>query len=290
MYFDEDLLLDIRLNELNSLVKKFIIVESQYTHSGNKRNLLFDINKYSKFKNKIEYIILKKEPDNLHTLNKNDNFNEENSKYILNAAFRENLQRNTITEGLNEANPNDIIIISDLDEIPRIHNVDFKKINKKFIFFKQKNYYYKFNLFLKNFEWIGSKACRLKDLKSPQWLRNIKDKNYPFWRIDTFFSKNKSSDIHFVDDGGWHFSYLKTAENIEKKLKSYLHHREYDLNPLGLDKIKEMIANRIAIYDLKTDMRKSKFRGSQKLTLSKTADLPIAIRNNLQYYQNWLAK
>ena len=55
MYYDEDLLLDIRLNALNKYVKKFIITEATYTHNGSKKNLNFNINNFRKFKYKIEY-------------------------------------------------------------------------------------------------------------------------------------------------------------------------------------------------------------------------------------------
>ena len=55
MYFDEDLLLDLRLNILDSFVDKFIIVESNLTHTGNLKKLKFNINKFEKFKHKINY-------------------------------------------------------------------------------------------------------------------------------------------------------------------------------------------------------------------------------------------
>ena len=130
--------------------------------------------------------------------------------------------------GLNNVQPYDWIIISDLDEIPNLEKIDFKKVDNKFLFFKQDMMYYKFNLKLENFTWIGSRACKFKDLKSPQWLRDIKTKKFAWWRLDTLFSKKKYRDIIFLENGGWHFSYLKTPENIEKKLKSYLHHVDYD--------------------------------------------------------------
>lgn len=288
MYFDENLLLELRFKELNKYVKKFIITESRYTHSGQKRKLLFDINKYSEFRDKIEYIVIDDEPANLKIINEKDDYNLKNSKYILNGMARDNYQRNAIRKGLLNLNPNDWILISDLDEIPDLRNINFNNIKNKFIFFRQSNYYYKFNLYLENFNWYGTKACKFKDLISPQWLRNMKDKKYPKWRIDVFFSKNKSNDIFFVKNGGWHFSYLKSPEDIEKKLKSYAHHREYELNPLGLDKINEFIKNRIAIYNLNTDMRNNKFSGGEKLEIQKNENLPIEIQKNLNYYKNWL--
>ena len=66
-------------------------------------------------------------------------------------------------------------------------------------------FYYKFNLKLPKLIWTGTKGCRKRHLKSPQWLRNIKDKKYPFYRLDTFFSETKFINIEFIKKGGWHF-------------------------------------------------------------------------------------
>ena len=288
MYFDEDVLLDLRLNYLNSYVDKFVIVESNYAHSGKKRNLNFDINNFKKFKNKITYLVFDQEPSGIANFNNKDHIDITNSKYFLNAAKRENSQRNYILKGLKDAEPNDMILISDLDEIPNLEQNNLNEINNRLIFFKQKLFYYKFNLMLESFEWFGTKACRKKLLLSPQWLRNIKDKNYPFWRLDTIFSRTKYQDIYFVENGGWHFSYLKTAKNIEKKLTSYLHHREYDLKPIGEDGIQKMINNKKPVYNLKVDSKKNKFDGGEELKITSTDELPNYIKNNLDKYKNWL--
>ena len=97
MFYDEEMILDFRLNYLNDYVDKFIIVESSFTHSGKKRDLMFDIKKYSKFKDKISYIVLDEEPNDLFKISGKENFDKKNSKYILNALKRENLQRNYIS-------------------------------------------------------------------------------------------------------------------------------------------------------------------------------------------------
>jgi len=125
-------------------------------------------------------------------------------------------------------------------------------------------------------------------LKSPQWLRNIKDRSYPMWRLDIVFSKNKYSNINLIKDGGWHFSYIKTPEDIEKKLQSYAHHREYELNNLGIQTIRDKIKNKESIYNLKTDMKNSKFNSGQKLIVLETNQLPTHIQNNLGKYKEWL--
>jgi len=288
MFFDEEMLLNLRLNALNRYVDKFIIVESRYTHSGERKKLIFDINKYSEFKRKINYIVLDDDPAGIENIKPKDDENQKNIKYIMNALKRENYQRDKIQDGLNEASPDDWIIISDLDEIPNLNGIDFNKVNKKIIFFKQRVFYYKLNLELKNLHWIGSKAAKKKDLISPQWLRNIKDRIYPKWRIDIFFSKKKYNDIFYIRDGGWHFSYIKKPEDIEKKLKSYLHHREYDLEPLGIEKIRDFVNNKSVIYDHRVDQTEYKFSGSQKLEKTYLEYLPLHIKNNINLYKEWL--
>ena len=288
MYFDESLLLDLRLNYLDKFVDKFIIIECNYNHKGEEKKPTFNKEKYKKFENKIEYVLLKDQPKNIERINVKDTENETSDKYILNAIKRENFQRNYIKNCLSEATGNDWIIISDLDEIPNLSNVNFKNIKNKFIFFKQDMMYYKFNLKLENCSWVGTKACQMKNLESPQWLRNIKDRSYSWWRLDTFFSKNKYRNIKFIDDGGWHFSYLKTPEEIEKKLKSYLHHREYDLNPIGIDKIKKLVEQKKTIYNLKTDQRLNQFKSGNKLNKIDINLLPKYILENKDKLKKWI--
>ena len=149
-------------------------------------------------------------------------------------------------------------------------------------------FYYKLNLYMDSFNWFGTKVCKKKDLISPQWLRNIKDRAYPFWRIDTLFSKVKYQKIYFVNDGGWHFSNIKNAKALEEKLKSYLHHREFDIEPLSIEKIDKIMGEKKPIYDLKVDQRISKFNKGQKLATIDLKLLPNYIQNNIEKYKLWL--
>ena len=288
MFFDENVILDVRLNILNQFVDYFVIVESRYNHNGHEKDLNFDINKYKNFKDKIIYIIHENVPKEIKRINNHDSDHEKNAKYIFNAAFRENDQRNSIINGLNKAGEDDIILISDVDEIPNLKNVRFQEIKEKLIFFKQEMFYYKFNLKLPNLNWIGTKSCKKKYLKTPQWLRNIKDRKYPFYRLDTFFSDNKYSDIKFVSDGGWHFTNIKTAEQIRYKLKSYLHHREFEVKPIPLDEINRLITDKKAIYNLKLDKRDQKIGSGNKLEKYDIDKLPNYIRENLNKYKDWI--
>ena len=288
MYFDEDVLLDLRFNYLNNYVDKFVIVESKYAHNGKKRSLNFDINNFEKFKHKIVYLVLDKETPGIANFDDKDHIDITNSKYFLNASRRENFQRNYITEGLKDAEPDDIILISDLDEIPNLEQNNLKNIKNKLIFFKQKLFYYKFNLKLESFEWFGTKACRKNDLLSPQWLRNIKDKKFGFYRIDTFFSETKYRNLSIIENGGWHYTNIKTAEEILHKLKSYLHHQEFDENPLSLEQIEKIIQNKTAIYNLGVDQRQNKFGSGPKLTKIEKNEMPEYLKNNSDIFSKWL--
>ena len=288
MYFDEEIVLELRLNVLDKYVDYFVIVESIFTHKGEKRELRFNHKKFEKFKDKIIYLVYDESPKKTEKIFQNDNRGEKSRKYILNAAYRENGQRNFISKGLQNAHENDLILISDVDEIPNLEYLDFYKIKKKIILFKQEMFYYKFNLKLPNLSWTGTKGCKKKYLKSPQWLRNIKDRKYAFYRIDTFFSKTKYTNIQFINEGGWHFSNIKTAAEIEYKLKSYLHHREFDENPISKNEIDKIIKNKQAIYDLKVDKRVNKIGDGSKLEKYPMEKLPRFLQDNIKNYQEWI--
>ena len=290
MFYDEELLLDIRLNILDQYVDFFVIVESEYFHNGKKRKLKFDINKFKKFENKIIYIIHKNEPDGIINLNDKDNEDDKSYKLILNAHLRENDQRNHISQGLAKADNDDLILISDVDEIPNLQSINLSKINNQIIIFEQNIFYYKFNRYLPNFKWFGTKACKKKKLISPQWLRNIKNKKFYFWRVDTFFSKNRYINKLFIQNGGWHFSNIKNANNLELKLKSYLHHRDYEVEELGYNKINELINSNETIYDMFGDKKTKKYGDDKRRTLEKydLKKLPEFIQYNLNKFKEWI--
>lgn len=287
-YMNEDVVLDLRLNYLNKFVDKFVIVESLFYHNGKPKKLNFDIKKFSKFREKIIYLSLNNEPDDVESINKKDSIKTKNSKHILNGMRRDIYQRNYILNALKDSEDTDIIFISDIDEIPKLDNFDMRSINNEIIFFKQKMFYYKFNLCAQSIDWFGTRACKKMNFFSPQWLRNIKSKKYSKWRLDTMFSKNKYSNLKFIDDGGWHFSYLNSPQEIENKLKNYAHYREYQLNPLGIDSIKERIINKTSVYNLGEDMKKSKFTSGLKLKKINIDILPTYLQINKEKYIKWL--
>ena len=288
MYFDEEVVLDLRLNTLDRYVDYFVIVESTFTHRGDRRNLKFDHKKFEKFKDKIIYLTFDEEPDGIEAVYEDDNEAEKSRKYILNAAKRENGQRDYIVNGLQNASSEDLILISDVDEIPNLEEINLDNLKEKILMFQQDMFYYKFDLKLPNMVWSGTKGCRKKDLLSPQWLRNIKDKKYSLFRLDIIFSKIKYNSIKFIKNGGWHFSNIKSPKEIEHKLKSYLHHREFDEEPLSLDQIDSIIKNKQAIYDLKVDKTVNKVGSGSKLVNYSIDKLPVYLKENKENYKEWL--
>ena len=162
MFYDEELLLDIRMNILNDFVDHFVIVESKYFHNGLERKLNFNINDYPKFKDKIIYIIHENISTKLQNIDKKDDEETRTFKLNFNAHIRENDQRNYITKGLKNADDNDFILISDVDEIPKLENLNLFNIKNKIVMFEQNIFYYKLNRYLPNFTWYGTKACKKK--------------------------------------------------------------------------------------------------------------------------------
>ena len=289
MFSDEKMLLDIRLNVLNDYVDQFVIIESKYKHNGDIKNKNFDINQYSKFKNKIKYIYLNEEPEGLVSISGEDDEDKKNKSILHNTYVRENYQRDVIAKGILDAGPEDFIIVGDIDEIPNLKNLDFENKKNHLIIFRQKMFYYKLNLYYKELVWTGTRACLKKNLKSPQWLRNIKNKKYPIWRIDTLFAKNKYSNIIFINDGRWHFTNMKSPEEIFSKLNSFLHNVDFKLSGLNLDDIKKMVSQKKIMYDHFADQRKvDRWNSPVVLKPADITILPEYIIKNRDKFKDWL--
>ena len=281
-YYSEDLMLDIRFNILNQFVDKFIIVEATHSHSGEKKTLNFNINNFPKFKDKIEYLIIENEPEGII---KNT---EDSSVKRMNSLLRIEQSYNYILNALETVSENDLICLSDNDEIPNLDSKYFKNSKKDVFIFKQLFFYYKFNLFYDLMPWFGTKACKKKKLISLSWLRNLKNKKYPWWRIDTYFSKTKQTNIQIVDNGGWHFTNLKTAEEIHKKLSNFGHHNEFDDSNLTIDDIQACIDNKIVNYNHLADKSdNNKYSAEYKLKIVSDEFLPKFLIDNKDKYKNW---
>tara|TARA_E500000331_G_scaffold176184_1_gene169966 strand:+ start:1431 stop:2315 length:885 start_codon:yes stop_codon:yes gene_type:complete len=284
-YYSEDMMLDLRFNILNEYVHKFVVIESTFSHSGNKKKLNFDINNYPKFKDKIIYKVIDHEPTNLHKIT------EEKTFYLkrINSLKRIELSYNFMKNAINDADDNDLIILSDNDEIPNLNSESFKKSKKNLVIFKQLFFYYKFNLLYELMPWYGSRACKKKNLKSFSWLKNIKNKKYPFWRIDTYFSELKNTNIDIIDNGGWHFTNIKSPEEIYEKMKNFGHHDEFDISGITLEDIKKKIKEKKVFYNHFADKQNlDKWKYEHELKTIGFEILPNYLKENKDKYKNWL--
>ena len=224
-FFNEEHILELRINILNEFVDFFVIAESTTDHQGNSKKLNFDLSKFKKFENKIIYVVV---DDTSDTIKK---------PHIGGESLVEQHQRNSIMRGLKNCLDHDLIILSDVDEIPDLTKLDQFDKKNKYAVFSQKAYAYKLNLFNKSENnWHGSKMCLKKHLKSPQWLRNLIFKKYPFWRID------KPQKLQIIENGGWHFAYLLDSEGISKKIQSFAHGEDNKKDNTDVDKIEKKMA------------------------------------------------
>ncbi len=257
-YFNEDHMVDLRLNILDKYVDYFVISESTKTHQGKDKKINFNINNYSKFKDKIIYIVA--------DYKKKINFD----KHTGGESPIEQHQRNALIDGLKDASSEDLIILSDSDEIPDLAKLPNLENKKKFLAFSQKMFMYKFNLQnLNESGWIGSKITKKKNLKSMQELRNLKFKKYPFWRIDKLDQQ--------IINGGWHFSFLQTPEQILNKIKSFSHGEFYN-EKLAIKDIEKKILNNEDIFR----------RGTKLKRIDVDSSYPEYIIKNVDKFSDWI--
>ena len=283
-FYNEHLMYEIRLNILKDKVDKFIVTESTYSHSGQKKKLNFDINNYPKFKDKIIYIIIDKEPEGIVPENDDPSLQRSNSLKRIALSYDECLKK------IEKFEENDLIMLSDNDEIPNLNSNEFLNNKNSVVLFNQLFIYFKFNLLYDKMLWPGTKGCKKGKLKSLSWLRNIKLKKYPFWRLDTLFSDNKYIDLNVINDGGWHFTNLKTPEEMYEKFMNFGHHDEFRLSGITIEKIREKIANKEMIYDHFADKSSiNKWESNYKLKLLNEKVLPKFLIENKNKYIEWFS-
>lgn len=224
-FFNELELLEIRLEELYNYVDYFVIVEGDKTHSGNKKEFIFEKNKnrYKKYLDKIVYIKAKMPSLNsffnsnyFSNLNKIKIFSIFINRFGLGRWKLEHYQRNQIKLGLKNINDEDIIMISDLDEIPNPKKFKLMRdILKKdnLVGFQHKFCLFYLNGFVSN-DWIGTKAVNFRVFKErfKSSAENVRIQR------NIFLSRQEKGTK--IIKGGWHFSYLGGMEAVIKKLES----------------------------------------------------------------------
>ena len=260
IFFNENLLTEIRFNILDKFVDYFVVCESYYDHRGNIKGYLFDKDKFKKFSEKIIYVKIDKFPKELGIWERQD------------------YQRDFLKNGLKNSNPDDLIIYSDADEI--INPVIIKNlidIENNVAICEQYCFYYKLNLLSDQYSnnWEGSRAIKYKNLRSFSWLRSIAKKNlkYSFFRFDRF------KKIKVIKQGGWHFSYLMSEKDIQKKIKSWTHSELDTVENSDLDVIRKRVKENKDLFG--REIKYSKLEFSEKY-------FPEYLVKNKNSYQDWI--
>ena len=284
-FYSEHMMLDVRFHVLNDYVEKFIVTESLYSHSGQPKKLNFDINNYPKFKDKIIYLVIDQEPNDLIKI---ENTKEHQGLKRINSLKRIELSYNYMMKATENLANDDLIILSDNDEIPNLNSKQFKQSNKNVFIFKQLFFYYKFNLLYDLMPWFGSKACKKKSLKSFSWLRNLKSKKYSFWRLDTYFNENKLTNLEIIKDGGWHFTNIKTPEELYIKMTNFGHHNEFELSGLTVEDLRKKIDEGVVFYNHFSDQTdQNKWNYDYKLKKINIDLLPKYLQVNSEKFKEW---
>ena len=283
-FYNEHMMYEIRLNILKDKVDKFIVTESTFSHSGKKKKLNFDINNYPKFKDRISYIVIDKEPIGIVPENNDPSLQRSNSLKRIALSYDESLKV------LKNFSSNDFVMLSDNDEIPNLSSKQFINNKNSIVLFNQLFIYFKFNLLYDKILWPGTKGCTMGKLKSLSWLRNIKLRKYPFWRLDTLFSENKYININIIQDGGWHFTNLKTPDEMYEKFMNFGHHDTFRLSGLTIEKIRDKILNKEMFYDHLADKSSTnKWESNYKLKVIGDEMLPSYLIKNKNKYREWFS-
>jgi hypothetical protein len=232
-FFNELEVLEIRLNELYPVVDYFVLVEARQTYQGTPKPLYYldNVDQFRQFRDKIIHVIVEFPSD--------DELIRQYPGISLPWA-REYFQRDMIIKGLTNCRDDDIVIISDVDEIPRPNKIREFACTKGVKIFEQRLYYYWLNCECivgpnkRPYRWLGSAMLQFRDLRSPQDVRNLVIATArelvsprPWVRLGARALRELRGligrPVVIVPDGGWHFSYLGGAKRIIEKIKAFAH-------------------------------------------------------------------
>ena len=263
-FYKANMLFEMRFHILQKYVDFFVVCEASKSHTGEQKGYNFNLNFLNKYKDRIIYLKL----DGLPKIE----IKEKKHYGLL------KIQMEHLFKGIKSANPDDLIIFSDEDEIPNPNSIEnFKCNERKFGLFLQNMYYYKLNILgldEGNGNWAGSRICKKKYLKSFFKFKLLKKKNinYPFWRID------KEKNVQLIKNGGWHFTYLMKPEEIARKINN-MAHTEFNKDSFkDIKKIQYNIDNLIDPFGRNFKLKRVEIDNNY----------PEHIKKNLILYKDWI--
>jgi beta-1,4-mannosyl-glycoprotein beta-1,4-N-acetylglucosaminyltransferase len=229
IFYNELDMLTYRLNILDKVVDYFVLVESTHTHIGKEKPLFYNENKhlFAKFNHKIIHIVVDDFP------HKYPNINIEKQEQWINERF----QRDCISRGIDKLNltGEDIIIISDLDEIPNPTVLEKVKNNNIVVginILDMDLYYYNLNSKM-GIKWYASKILTFEKYKE----------------LNTGCDKIRFYDCPIINNAGWHLSYFGNEKFIKNKLENFTH-QEFNMTEFTDEKrIEERIKNGKDLFD-----------------------------------------
>jgi len=271
-------MLELRLNELDSVVDKFVLVEASFTFQGNSKPLYYNENKprFEKFENKIVHIVLTE-------------MTNSDSPWQI-----ETYQRNAILLGLKDAHPNDLILISDVDEIPNIQTIQYAAKSKTNSVFLMDMYYYYLNVLSvrKSAFLYRVKYFLLAQLKISKYVLRHHELHYWYGTIALKFKnittiqqerenrQNFKIYPNLIKNAGWHLSYFGGAKNIAQKVESFAH---AELNKDIYKNEEEIITNikkGVSLHDQNTSLKQ----------VDIYSIFPKNLIKNTSSYPNWILK
>lgn len=256
-FFNELDILEIRLNELDSQVDYFVIVEAELSHQLKPKPLYFKENKerYSKFLDKIIHLVV---PADKFVSNNIESFGHHN----------DSIQRDYLRHGIKNADDEDFIMISDLDEIVASERVkEFK--NSKYweegvpVIFEQKLYFWYLNTRADGYRWINSGMCMKKDLD--------------FFGTRGFKDNKTCLAFPRIKNGGWHFSYMGSHQHVKNKLDNFAHTEFGHLTSDELKVFREKLIDPLGRTNEGID-----------LVIDPINTMPVYVQNNIEKFKDYI--
>ena len=119
-------------------------------------------------------------------------------------------------------------------------------------------------------------------------MRNLKSKKYSFWRLDTYFNENKLTNLEIIKDGGWHFTNIKTPEELYIKMTNFGHHNEFELSGLTVEDLRKKIDEGVVFYNHFSDQTdQNKWNYDYKLKKINIDLLPKYLQDNSEKFKEW---